>query len=86
MLIYKVIIKEDKDMLTMVIIRVAVVVVLGIIICGVIYNSIRKDEKMSKVYEAQDYYDEYKAGQERKVYWKKVLDKLGAEPDEAKEV
>lgn len=70
----------------MIILRVVFTVVMGLVLFGLIYNSIRKDEKMSKVYEAQDYYDEYKAGQERKVHWKRVLDRLGAEPDEAKEV
>lgn len=70
----------------MITLRVVFTVVMGLVLFGLIYNSIRKDEKMSKIYEAQDYYDEYKAGQERKVHWKKVLDRLGAEPDEAKEV
>lgn len=68
-------------MLTITIIRVAMVLVVGIIICFVIYNSVKKDEKNAEIYYCQDRYDFYK-GSDTAKYWLNRLHKLGAEPDE----
>lgn len=62
--------------------RVLFVVVIGLVLFGVIYNSIRNDERQAEIYRLQDRYDEYdkKQVKERK-YFLQQLHKLGAEPD-----
>lgn len=62
--------------------RVLFVVVLGLVIFGVIYNSIRNDERQAEIYRLQDRYDEYDKKQVKEHnYFLQQLHKLGAQPD-----
>lgn len=67
----------------MIILRVVFIVVMGVALCGIIYNSIRNDERQAEIYRLQDRYDEYGKEQvKERNYFLKQLHKLGAEPDE----
>lgn len=62
--------------------RVLFVAVLGLVICGTIYHSVRNDERQAEIYRLQDRYDEYDKKQvKERNYFMQQLHKLGAQPD-----
>ena len=65
-----------------IVLRVIFILVLGVFLFGIIYNSIRNDERQAEIYRLQDRYDEYGKEQvKEREYFLKQLHKLGAQPD-----